>query len=30
MGKNGHEFVKERFDSKRLGEHLITIFDGLF
>ena len=30
MGKNGHEFVKERFDSKRLGEHLIAIFDGLF
>ncbi len=30
MGENGHEFVKERFDSKRLGEHLITIFDGLF
>lgn len=30
MGDKGHEFVKERFDSKILGEKLITIFDDLF
>lgn len=30
MGDKGHEFVQERFDSKILGEKLITIFDDLF
>lgn len=30
IGEKGNEFVQERFDSKNLGEKLITIYDDLF